>query len=125
VDLVRFLLFHFFFRICFFHYLSFYFLLFVLFLPYISTFVSFCSQINNNLLFKEIRSLVYFCSRTYSVLFLHSEIFVSLISEFFSINYFVPSKVTFVPGRIAFCFFIQRDLFLLFQKISSTNYFVP
>jgi hypothetical protein len=39
--------------------------------------------------------------------------------------YFCSIEVHFVPRRIAFCFFIQKYLFLLFFKNSFTNYFVP
>jgi hypothetical protein len=59
-------------------------------------------------------------SQRCSILFLYLERFFPLILEISFTNYFVPCYLFifpvkfFVPGRIAFCFFIHRDLFILF-----------
>jgi hypothetical protein len=47
------------------------------------------------------------------------------ISPFYYILNLFPVKFIFVSRCIAFCSFIKKDLFLLFYKISSINYFVP
>jgi hypothetical protein len=112
----------------------------------------FCSTLFLEIIFPWFCSLIFQChvhfySLMYNNIFLHLnwflfpdvQHFVSLfieicsscfrklvpqISLFLGV-YFCSLEVHFVLSCIAFYFFIQKDLFLLFLKNSSRNYFVP